>query len=429
MNTEIIINFILLAGCFLLSAMFSGSEVALFSLDPDKIKKKGSKTFSAHYIKLLLENPKRLLVTLLIGNNIVNVAASILGVNLALNIAEYYELDTDILLFAEISVLTVSLIFLSELAPKVIARKNPQKFASVISYPFYIAYSILYPVAEFINEILRIVFHKFKLSNSASAIKNDEIRQMALVGLEKGTIKDNQQRIIESFVDFRDKTVREIMKPRLDIIAINAEATFSEVVDEIKKSGYSRLPVYRDDIDEVTGMVYSKDLLPFMKDERKLKSFSILKVMRKVLFVPESKLISDLLKEFQDKKIHLAIVVDEYGGTSGLVTLEDVLEEVVGEIQDEFDKEVQQIVRVDKNRYIVSGSTSVGQLNKILPDGVIIPEEDYESVGGFILSQTENFPGNNYTFNFKEIKFKVTEIDNKRIKKVLVEFNETPASD
>jgi len=429
LNTELIINIVLLAGCFLFSGIFSGSEVALFSLDPEKVRRRERKGFTNHYLRILLEYPKRLLVTLLIGNNIVNVAASILGVNLALIVAAEYKIDKDIALFAEISVLTVSLIFLSELTPKVIARKNPEKFAAIIAIPMYLAYSFLYPVAEGINEMLRLIFTKFKLNNSVSALKNDELRQLAQVGLERGTIEDNQQRIIDSFVDFRNKTVREIMKPRLDIIALDAEVTFTEVVEAIKKSGYSRLPVYRDDIDEIVGMVYSKDLLPFLKDERKLRAFSLLKVMRKVIFVPESKFISDLLKEFQEKKIHLAIVVDEYGGTSGLVTLEDVLEEVVGEIQDEFDKEVQQIIKVDKNRYIVSGSTSIDQLNKILPDGVIIPEEDYESVGGFILSQTENFPGKNYTFTFKDIKFKVTEIDNKRIKKVLVEIYETTASD
>lgn len=429
MNTELVLNLSLLAGCLLFSGIFSGSEVALFSLDPEKVKRKEKRGFANHYLRILLEYPKRLLVTLLIGNNIVNVAASILGVNLAMIIAAHYDIDKDLALFAEISVLTVSLIFLSELTPKVIARKNPEKFAIIIALPMYLAYSLLYPVAESINELLRLIFKRFKLNNSVSALKNDELRQLAQLGLEKGTIEDNQQRIIDSFVDFRKKTVREIMKPRLDIIALDAEVTFTEVVDAIKKSGYSRLPVYRDDIDEIIGMVYSKDLLPFLKDERKLRAFSLLKVMRKVIFVPESKFISDLLKEFQEKKIHLAIVVDEYGGTSGLVTLEDVLEEVVGEIQDEFDKEVQQIIKVDKNRYIVSGSTSIGQLNKILPDGVIIPEEDYESVGGFILSQTENFPGKNYTFTFKDIKFKVSEIDNKRIKKVLVEIYETTASD
>ena len=211
------------------------------------------------------------------------------------------------------------------------------------------------------------------------------------------------------------------MTPRVDIHAVSANDSYVKTVNVITQSGHSRIPVYQDNIDEIIGILFAKDLLVFVKTPHLVKDFSLKSLIKKPLFVPETKLIGDLLKEFQEKKVHLAIVVDEYGGTAGLISLEDIIEEVVGDIWDEFDKEENHILKINDNQYVALGKTKLAEINETLDVNISVEDDDYDTLGGFILNKAGSIPKDNYTFVDQDVKFIVKEIQNKRIKKVIIE--------
>ena len=218
------------------------------------------------------------------------------------------------------------------------------------------------------------------------------------------------------------------MTPRVDIKAVSVNDNYEKIVNVIRESGHSRIPVYKDNIDEIIGIVFAKDLLVFIKSPELIKNFSLESIIKKPLFIPETKLINDLLKEFQEKKIHLAIVVDEYGGTAGLISLEDIIEEVVGDIWDEFDKEESHLIKIDDNKYVALGKTKLDEINEILGVNILVEDDDYDTVGGYILNKAGSIPKEKYSFIDNDIKFIVNEVQNKRIKKVILEKLKT-ASD
>jgi len=212
------------------------------------------------------------------------------------------------------------------------------------------------------------------------------------------------------------------MKPRVDIVAVSTETTLDEMIKTITESGHSRIPLYNDDLDEIVGIIYAKDLLPFIKDEKLKVKLNPGEIARAALFVPETKYINDLMAEFQEKKMHIAIIVDEYGGTSGLITLEDIIEEIIGEIRDEYDKEEEQIVKLTDTSYLVSGSLQVDELNESLNLNIPTEETDYESIGGFVLEHAESIPKEGYSFESDGVKYTVKEVAKKRIKKIQIEL-------
>jgi len=211
------------------------------------------------------------------------------------------------------------------------------------------------------------------------------------------------------------------MTPRVDIIAVPLNATFEELMKTITESGHSRIPLYGKSLDDIQGIIYAKDLLPYLRNPELRKTLSLKKIAREALFVPETKHINDLLHDFQEKKLHLGIVVDEYGGTAGLISLEDILEEIVGDIRDEYDKEESQIIKLSENEYLVSGKLSIDELNDLLDFDFSSENKDYDTVGGFILNQAGIIPSQGFHFTFNNYKFTVKEISNKRIRKVLIE--------
>lgn len=404
------------------SAFFSGSEVALFSLDKKKLNQNFNQTGIIYrYLTNLISFPKRLLVTILIGNTIVNVAVSIVAVSIALDFSNKFNLPIDIVLTAQILIITILVLLFGELFPKLIASKNPVKFAKAIAVPLTVCNIIIYPVAEFITEVLRLTSSKLSFDKSKSAISNEEIADLVKISKEKGAIEEEEHSLLNGIVMFSGLTVDEVMKPRVDIIAVSIDDDFDEIIKIITSSGHSRIPVYNNSIDDIKGIIFAKDLLKFIDINKSYSKFSINDLIKKVLFVPGTKLINELMREFQEKKIHMAIVVDEYGGTSGLITLEDIIEEVLGEIWDEYDKEENEIVKLDENKSIVISHIKLDDLNEQLGTNISSEDDDYDTLSGFILNKAGNIPKEGFSFEEKNFRFTVKEVQKKRIKKVLVE--------
>lgn len=369
-----------------------------------------------------MDFPRRLLVTILIGNNIINVASSIIAVIIVLDIAESFNISPDIALSVQIIVLTALILLFGEITPKVFAAKNPILFTKIIIIPFYWISAILFPISETISEIIATLFSKIKFDKSKTAILEEEIEHLAELGHEQGTLHKNEQNLIRSIISYKTVTVKEIMRPRVDITAISVDTTIDEVMNLIKNAGHSRIPLYEDSLDEVIGIIYAKDILPALKKNTEHRAqFLLTKNARKPMFVPETKLISTLMREFQEKKTHIAIVVDEYGGTAGLVTLEDILEEIIGDIRDEFDKEEKEIIKISENSYIVRGSVSVDEINDLLGTDIHSEEGEFDTIGGFILDHAAAIPEIGYKVTVDHYKLTVKHVDNNRITKIMIE--------
>lgn len=406
----------------LFSAFFSGSEVALFSLDRRKLKGNDiGSPLIARYLHTLLENPRRLLVTILIGNTIVNVGASILGVSLAIEYSHFSGIAEEIVLTIQIILLTVLILLFGEVTPKIWGTRNSLALSKIVCVPLYWINVLIFPVTETLTELIKALTPVSSFKKAHMAIQPEEISELANLGHERGTIIEEEHGLIQSIVSFRSVAVHEVMTPRVDMVALSVNTEFDELVDIITRTGHSRLPLYRETLDEIAGIVYSKDILPYLKNPKLNNHISLAKIARKAMFIPRTKMINDLMLEFQEKRMHIAIVVDEYGGTAGLITLEDIIEEIIGEIRDEYDKEETSVVKHTNNAYTVLGKLSINELNELLDLNISPENEEYETIGGLILNHAGQIPKEGYAFQFENYKFTVKEVVNKRIKKVLVE--------
>ncbi len=421
MEADWLIQLFLLVILLILSALFSGSEVALFSLDKKRLKSLKENKLTTKYIKELIASPRKLLVTILLGNTFFNVAASIVSVTLALSYAKAHNISVDLILVIQIIFLTLLVLLFGEITPKIWASKVPITFAKIVSIPLYWTGIILYPVTTVLADSLKLVFSKISKGDKESAIHTSELTHLADLGVEKGMIEEDEQELIHSIVNYGSTTAKEVMTPRVDLNAIHVEATFEDLMELITRSGHSRIPLYGENLDNILGIIYAKDLLPFVNDNEERKNFSLKKLARPAMFVPETKPINQLLQEFKAKKMHVGIVVDEYGGTAGLISLEDILEEIVGEIRDEFDKEEREITKITNDRYLVLGKTPIDDLNELFNVDFTSEDDDYETVGGFIFNQAGEIPEKGFNFIFKGYKFKVNSINNNRIESVLIE--------
>ncbi len=404
-----------------LSAFFSGSEVALFSLDKRKLKSDSDiNPLIGRYLLNLIDHPRRLLVSILLGNTIVNVAASIVAVSLALDILKVTDLSKEFILTLQIVVLTILVIIFGELTPKLWASKNPLAISKLVSIPLYWFSVAIYPVSETLTEFIRTVIAKIKIDRGKAAISNDEITELAELGHEIGTLAEEEHGIIQSIVSFKSVEVQKVMTPRVDMVSVSADIALPELVNTIKTTQHSRIPLFKKNLDDIMGIIYAKDILKYLINKN-LNGFDILKLVRKPMFIPKNKMINDLMYEFQEKKMHIAIVVDEYGGTAGLITLEDIIEEIVGEIRDEYDKEENPVVKVDENKFMVLGRISLDELNELLNTNISTENENFETLAGLILNHTGYIPKEDYNFNLENFKFTVKEVTRKRINKVLIE--------
>ncbi|MEE9430238.1 MAG: hemolysin family protein [Melioribacteraceae bacterium] len=422
MDVGSIYGIITLIILLIFSAIFSGSEVALFSLDEKKLSElKNNSHLIGKYISTLLQYPRRLLVTILIGNTIFNVAASIISVTLALRLAEVYGYEKDIALIVQILLLTIIVIIFAEITPKVWANKHPIKFSKIIAIPLYVTYLVISPISKILTNTIHFFISKIKIDKTKTALSTDEIAELADIGIEKGTIEEDEHELLRGLETFGTMLVREVMTPRVDMISVPSSIKLDELLELINKTGKSRIPVYKDDLDNILGILYAKDMLPYLNNKNDGKRFSIKSVMRENNFVPETKLISKQMQEFQEMKTHISIVVDEYGGTAGIITLEDILEEIVGEIRDEHDKDENEFVKLEGNKYQVLGKLSMDELEELFEFSIEEADEDYDTIGGYILNHTGTIPEIGFTFEEYGLKFTVLDVSENRINIVEVE--------
>ena len=407
------------------SALISGAEVALFSLtqkDIDEAKKTKSKSFEI--ITDLLTQPKKLLASILVANNFINIAIVILFASLGDSLFEGLDSELnfsgfkiDLVFFIEVVLITFLILFIGEILPKVYANRNNLKFSKFMAYPLKVLDIIISPISIPMQRIT-LGIHK-KLGKQKSTLNVGYLSQALELASNEDTTKE-EQKILQGIVSFGNTDTKQVMRPRIDIFALDESAKYSEIISEIIKNGYSRIPVYKDSIDSVTGILYVKDLLPHLQK----KKFDWTTLLRTPFFVPENKKLDDLMVEFQEKKIHLAVVVDEYGGTSGVVSLEDIIEEIVGDISDEFDDDDLIYSKLDAYNFVFEGKTTLKDFYRItkLSNESIFEDEkgEAETLAGFVLEISKSFPKLNSKINFKTYTFTVEALSNKRIKQLKV---------
>lgn len=421
-SSYLLIDYSLIAGftgifiLLLCSAFISGTEVALFSLSPQDLKDINDKwPKKGKLLAALLEKPKKLLATIVITNNLLNIAVIILFFRLSGSF--FSSIAPAFAGFAlEVATITFLLLLFGEVIPKVYAGRNNKTFASTAAYGLFILNKLLSPLSVPMREAT-LALHK-KFSGQRSSFSVDQLSQ-ALELTDYGDATEEEQKILEGIVSFGNTDVRQVMSPRIDIFALDIEETFAEIFPKIVSRGFSRIPVYRDNIDYIEGVLFIKDLIPHIdKDE-----FNWQAIIREPFFVPENKKLDNLLKEFQHMKNHLAIVVDEYGGTSGLVSLEDILEEIVGDISDEFDDEDIIFSKIDKDTYLFDGKVGLRDFYRITGIDEDIFEEargEAETLAGFLLEISGNFPKKGQQIIFKGNIFTVESVDRRRIKQIKV---------
>ena len=400
------------------SAMISGSEVAFFSLDASKWENEKDST-SVTQIKKMLAKPNHLLATILISNNFINVAIIILSTFMTNRMLDYeqYPLLSFII---QVVVVTFALLLLGEVIPKVYANQKTLSFAKRMSGPLTLLSSLFKPLSQLLVSSTSIIEKRFNAKGYQISV--DDLSSALDLAGENDT-KEEEKRILRSIVEFGNIHVKEIMKSRVDVTALDQNTPFEEVKKIVISSGYSRIPVYKDNFDTVVGVLYIKDLLPFLSHQ----DFNWSNLIRTPFFVPEGKMIDDLMREFQDKKIHLAIVVDEYGGTSGVVTLEDIIEEIVGDINDEFDDDGIQFSKLDNFNYIFEGKTSLNDVLKTIDGEIDFFDEikgESDSLAGLILEMKGNIPESGEKLSYEHYTFTVESVDKTRVKRVKISINE-----
>lgn len=399
------------------SAMISGSEVAFFSLTTEEVGQCRDSDKSAELnIVRLLDKPKILLATILILNNLVNVAIVTLSTYATW---QYFGKSTEGTLVAALTaVITITILFFGEILPKQYAIQHSLVFAKRTSGVLNFASTLLKPLAMLLMSLSSVV--EKRLEKKGYNVSVDELNQALEITTSNETTTAEEKGILKGIVNFGTLSVKQVMRSRLDITAIEIETDFHELMDRINKCGYSRIPIYRETIDNIEGVLYVKDLLPYLDQG---EGFDWQKLLHKGFFVPESKKIDMLLKEFQDKRVHMAIVVDEYGGTSGLITLEDIIEEIVGEINDEFDDNDVHYNKLDENTYVFEGRTSLNDFCKIVDEDSSLFESvkgESESLGGLLLEIHAKLPRSGEKIYFEHYVFTVVAVDNKRIKRIRV---------
>lgn len=412
-----IISALVLVVLLILSALVSGSEVAFFSLSRQQIANcRISHNKSERLIYELIKDPKKLLATILISNNFINVAIVTLATFITWRIVGTTTLEgVTIILLTLIS--TFVIVFFGEVIPKVYANPNSLSFARRTARFLYIASSVFRPLSWFLMSISDII--ESKIERKDYQVSKEELHK-ALELTTGGETTEEEKEILRGIVNFGTLSVKQVMKSRIDITAIDVETNFHDLMDKINKCGYSRIPVYRETIDRIEGILYIKDLLPYLEKDESFKWSSLL---RPGYFVPENKKIDSLLKDFQEKHVHMAIVVDEYGGTSGLITMEDIIEEIVGEIRDEFDEDEIAYNKLDENTYVFEGKTSLNDFCKIIGVDPLIFKDvkgESESIGGLILEIASKLPRVGEKIEYKNFVFTVVAVDIRRIKRIRV---------
>ncbi|MDB3085169.1 hemolysin [Clostridioides difficile] len=406
---QIIFLIVLLMG----SAFFSASETALMSLSKIRIRYmqdegvKGAKLVSS-----LIESPNKLLSSILVGNNVVNIAATSISTSLFIGLMG----EKGVALAT--AVMTVLVLIFGEITPKTIAASNSEKVSLLVSKPIKVIIFILRPIVWIFNIITSVIFKLFGITNKGakSFITEEELKTMVNVSHEEGVLEMEEREIINNVFEFGDMQAKNAMIQRIDMVAIDMEDTYDEIIQVFKTEKLSRMPVYEETIDDIVGILNIKDII-FLSDEE-IESFDIKNYMREPFFTYEFKKITQLLEEMKLEKSQMAIVVDEYGGTSGLLTIEDLVEVIVGDIEDEYDEEEDEIQVIKEDEYIVDGSTKIGDVNELI--GVNLESEEFDSIGGFIIGHLSRLPEENEVIEVDNIRFCIESIEKNRIKKIRI---------
>jgi len=415
-DANLIIGFVVIFILLFCAAILSGAEVAFFSLTPNDITAASERDVSkAQTISTLLERPKKLLATLLVANNFINISIVVLFFYIGRNVFAAIASET-LKFIIEVIFVTFLILFFGEVLPKVYANRNNVKFALMVSGPISVLDKLLSPISLPMRSLT--LYLQEKLGKQKSSFSVDQLSQaLELTSTEETSTAE--QKILEGIVSFGNTDVKQVMSPRIDIFALEINETFSEIFPKIVETGFSRIPVYRDNIDQIEGVLFVKDVLPHIDKSE----FEWTTLLREPFFVPENKKLDNLLKDFQSMKNHLAVVVDEYGGTSGLVSLEDIIEEIVGDISDEFDDENINFSQIDERNFLFEGKIALKDFYRIVDVDEVLFEKtkgEAETLAGLILEILGNFPKKGQKLSFGKCQFTIETVDKKRIKQLKV---------
>ena len=417
-----LIKILLIIVLLICSALISGSEVAFFSLSKTDLKKISSSNIkNIKLIALLRSKPRRLLATLLVSNNFINISIVLLLASFG-QLFDFYFLPSWLNFVLEVGFITALILLFGEILPKVYANRKPISFSKKMAFPVqfldkYLFFFITIPMSKMTKFIQdKLVFKKPNLSVDKLSDAFDLT--------DENETSSEEKKILKGIISFGSTEVKQVMKPRIDVFSVSKTMSYIELIKQVRQNRYSRIPVFDETIDNVAGVIYLKDLFPHLNKQ----SFDWTTLIREPYFIPENKKLDDLLKEFQKLKNHMAIVVDEYGGNSGIITLNDVVEEIVGEINDEFNQDDIIYNKIDDNTFVFEGKVNLTDLYRILKikDNKLFEniKGDSETLGGFLLEQIGFFPKKNFKLKLKGIEFKVVEVNRKRIKNVMVIIKE-----
>lgn len=422
MSYDMIIILLLIFVLLILSGFVSASEVSFFSL-PVGTKEKFSKsrTKTHKLAAKLLEHPQRLLITILVSNNFINVGIALLSTLFALQLSEALNINPEYTISISIIIVTTLVILFGEIFPKLLSSQNPEKVALIVSPLINICSIIFYPLAE----LLLIITNAFKrkIPIAKHNLLLEEIKPLIELGGKYGVIKKEEEEIIKNLLQFPTKTVKDVMTSRVDMVAIEINTDLNQIIKTIKKTGFSRLPVYQGNIDNIAGILYAKDIIRFLRNRTARKKFEIKKFLKEPIFVPETMKLEVLLQEFKQRKMHIAIVVDEFGGTAGIVTLQDIITEIFGEIEKEEEKTFE---KIKENEFLLDAGLSIEEVNELLGINLKTTKSDYDTIGGFILDVTGKIPKEKDVINYENLRFTIEKVENRRIKKIRVEKLKEP---
>ena len=413
-----VIGLVVLCLLFVASALISSSETSFFSLQPADIDELESRNDSKSKLVLKLrEQPKLLLATILIGNNFVNVTITLLATYIVSEMFDMFNHPVAAFIM-EVVVITSLVLIIGEITPKILAARKPVKFSRFMARTLQVLIVLFKPLSKLL--VNSTSFMDKHLEKKKAEISMDDLSAAVDIATESSTPLE-EKNMLKGIATFTEKEVSSVMKPRIDIIAVEESMDFREMLDTVIKSGFSRIPVYEESLDKVSGILYVKDLLPYLDAQ----TFAWQTLLRPAFFVPENRKINDLFQDFREKKIHIAIVVDEYGGTSGLITMEDVIEEIVGEINDEFDnvKQEQHYTKIDDNTYLFKAQTSIVDFCKVFNLSEDYFEEmqgEADTLAGLILEIEGRIPEVGFSFNVEKFNFEITEADFRRIIQIKV---------
>lgn len=412
-STGSLVQIVLLVILLIASGFFSASETALMSLSRIKIRHMEEDGIrGAKLVGSLIENSNRLLTSILIGNNIVNIAATSISTSLFITIWGSQGVA------AATALMTVLVLVFGEITPKTISASTPEKVALMVAKPIKFFMIILKPVVAIFNVITKIIFKLLGVDDHGVRpfITEEELKTMVNVSHEEGLLEMEEREIINNVFEFGDMQAKEAMVQRLDIVAIDAEDSYEEIIELFKTEKLSRMPVYEETIDDIIGILNIKDVI-FLKDEE-IDNFDIKQYIRDPFFTYEFKKITQLLEEMKKDKSQMAIVVDEYGGTAGLITIEDLVEVIVGDIEDEFDEDEDEIEVISSNEFLVEGSTKISDVNEVL--NINLESDEFDSIGGYIIGYIKHIPEENEVIEVDHVKFNIESVDKNRIKKIRI---------